>query len=78
MRSSYFPAVAASALKIIFPVLSVGTPSDYDNDAVKTPNVYAIQYVLKEAAQVSDTDKTPKKHCQRSEKSYHKSPSPAG
>lgn len=37
----------------------VGTPSDYDNDAVKTPNVYAIQYVLKEAAQAPDTDKTP-------------------
>lgn len=37
----------------------VGTPSDYDNDAVKTPNVYAIQYVLKEAAQTSDTDKKP-------------------
>lgn len=37
----------------------VGTPSDYDNDAVKTPNVYAIQYILKEAAQAApNTDKT--------------------
>lgn len=39
----------------------VGTPSDYDNDAVKTPNIYAIQYLLKEAASTDApaTDKEP-------------------
>ncbi|MGN0504980.1 MAG: CBM35 domain-containing protein [Lachnospiraceae bacterium] len=40
----------------------VGTPSDYDNDSVKTPNIYAIQYVLKEAAApATDTKDTEQK-----------------
>jgi len=29
----------------------ISTPSDYDNKEVKTPNIYAIQYVLKQAAE---------------------------
>lgn len=32
----------------------ISTPSDYDNETVKTPNVYAIQYVLKEAAETKE------------------------
>ncbi|MDE7299738.1 MAG: LPXTG cell wall anchor domain-containing protein [Lachnospiraceae bacterium] len=34
--------------------VAVSTPSDFNNDTVKTPNVYALTYALKEAAPAAD------------------------
>ncbi len=37
----------------------ITTPSDYDNSSVKTPNIYAVKYTLKQAAETPKVPTTP-------------------